>query len=142
MKNFNYIGVWLDHQHAHLMEYTFGPAVNKELEPKFSHLVNEQNIHRSDNVMHCQSQLKDTIYYQQIGEVIKPFPHVVLFGPSENKHELYGYLRGSHLFDTIFIEVMKDVNMSEYQQHNLMCDFFKPKSVSKTNKYAIDMHVI
>lgn len=117
MKAARYLGIWMDHQHAHLMEFTTDQITSRTIDSSFTHEEKEQTLERSENLMHHKEQQEQAAYYRALGEVIRNYNEVILFGPTEAKVELYNTLKDDHLFADIKIEVIPADKMSENQQH-------------------------
>ena len=56
-------------------------------------------------------------FYKKLGEVIRKYEEVILFGPTNAKVELYNLLKADHLFSKVKIEVQQTDKMTENQQH-------------------------
>jgi nitrogenase subunit NifH len=111
------LGIWMDHQTAHLMEFTADPIETKTIDSKFTHEEKEQTLGKSENLMHNKEQHEQADYYRELGEIIRNYDEVVLFGPTDAKVELYNTLKDDHLFAKIKIEVIQTDKMTENQQH-------------------------
>jgi hypothetical protein len=118
------LGIWIDHSNAHLTELTTDPVVTKTIESDFTHQDKEQTLARSENVMHNKEQHQHLEYYKKIGEVIRNYEDVILFGPTDAKVELLNLLRADHRFDKIKIEVKQTGKMTENQQHAFIREHF------------------
>lgn len=99
------LGVWMDHGHAYLTEFTVPPmktqvinANNKEVAPEDKKNVNELRQHTKE-----QHQL--TEYFKKLAESIRHYKEVILFGPTNAKEEFFNTIRKNHLFDNIEIHV-------------------------------------
>jgi stalled ribosome rescue protein Dom34 len=118
------LGIWLDHQDAHLMEFSSDPIVTETLVSPFTHIEKESTLGRSENLMHRKEQHEEAEYYKELGKIILKYTEVVLFGPTDAKHELFNYLRKDHRFNEIEIDVVSADKMTENQQHAFVRDFF------------------
>ena len=76
-------------------------------------------------VPHQQSE-----YYKKLGEIIKNYEGVILFGPTEAKVELFNTLKADHHFEKINIEVKQADKMTENQQHAFVREHFSKKIVT------------
>jgi len=121
------LGIWMDHSTAHLMEFTSNPIQTKTIESKFTHLVKEQSLKKSENLMHNKEQHEQSEYYKELGEVIRNYEGVILFGPTDAKLELLNVLRADHRFAKIKIETKQADKMTENQQHAFVREFFSAK---------------
>jgi hypothetical protein len=121
------LGIWMDHQDAHLMEFTTDPIETTTVESKFTHQEKEKTLHRGENLMHNKEQHEEADYYKELGEMIRNYNDVVLFGPTEAKVELLNVLRKDHLFDGIVIEIKPADKMTDNQQHAFVRDYFSKR---------------
>ncbi|MBC7605736.1 MAG: hypothetical protein H7199_02105 [Burkholderiales bacterium] len=67
--------------------------------------------------MHNKQQQKQQTYCKKLAAVIKVFSEVVLFGPTGAKSELFNFLRKSHLFANVKVQVINADKMIYNQQH-------------------------
>ena len=117
------LGIWMDHSSAHLMEFT-DTIETKTIDSKFTHEAKEQSLEKSENLMHNKEQHQQSEYYKKLGEIIKNYEDVILFGPTDAKVELFNILRADHLFAKIKIEIKQTDKMTEHQQHAFVRDHF------------------
>ena len=118
------LGIWMDHSSAHLSEYSTEPIVTILITSNFTHQDKEISVGKGENLMHNKEQHRQSEYYKKIGEVIKKYDEVILFGPTDAKVELFNTLKTDHLFANIKIELKQTDKMSEYQQHVFIRDYF------------------
>jgi hypothetical protein len=118
------LGIWMDHSSAHLMEFTVDPIETKTIESKFTHEEKETSLDKGENLMHNKEQHERSGYYKKIGETIRNYEEVILFGPTEAKAELFNILKADHHFDKIKIEVKQTDKMTENQQHAFVREHF------------------
>jgi len=118
------IGIWMDHSNAHLMEFTAGPIQTKTMSSYFTHEDKERTLGRSENQMHNKEQHLCSEYYKRLGEVIRNYDEVILFGPTSAKVELLNTLKENHLYSKIKIEVRQMDKMTENQQHAFVKEYF------------------
>ena len=117
----------MDHQTAHIIEFTTDPIETTTVESKFTHQEKEQTLHRSENLMHNKEQHEEADYYKSLGEIIRNYNDVVLFGPTEAKTELFNFLRKDHRFAEIVIEIKQTDKMTENQQHAFVKEYFSTR---------------
>jgi hypothetical protein len=118
------LGIWMDHSRAHVMEFTTDPIETTTIESAFTHDVKEQSFGKSENLMHHKEQHQQAAYYKQLGEIIKKYEEVILFGPTNAKTELLNILRADHLFEKIKIDVKQADKMTENQEHAFVREYF------------------
>ena len=125
MKNIKQLGIWMDHSNAYLMELKNDVIVTKKV---FSGLKNhdtEFNFYKGEKLIHKKEQHLQLSYYRKIGEVIKKYQDVVLFGPTDAKNELINLVKTDHLFEDIKIEVKNADKMTEDQMQTFIREYFK-----------------
>ena len=118
------LGIWMDHSTAHLIEFTTDGIEENMITSKFTHEQKEQSLSKSENIMHNKEQHQRSAYYKQLGEKIKDYDEVILFGPTDAKVELLNVLKEDHHFDKIKIETQPADKMTEGQQHAFVKQYF------------------
>lgn len=118
------LGIWMDHQNAHLMEFTTDPIETKTIDSKFTHEVKELSLHQGEIRMHNKEQHQQADYYKMLGAAIKNYENVILFGPTDAKTELFNILTADQHFSKIKIKVKQADRMTENQQHAFVKDYF------------------
>ena len=114
----------MDHSNAYLMELANEIIVQKVV----SELTNpeaEFNFYKGEKLIHKKEQHLQLRYYKKIGDIIKKYQDVVLFGPTDAKSELLNQIKTDHLFEDIKIEVKNSDKMTEDQMQNFVRDYFK-----------------
>ena len=124
------LGIWMDHSSAHLMEFTTDPIETKTIESKFTHLAKEESLKKGEYLMHNKEQHQQSEYYKKLGDIIKNYEGVILFGPTEAKVELFNILKTDHHFKKIKIEVKQADKMTENQQHAFVREHFSKKIIT------------
>lgn len=118
------LGIWMDHSFAHLMEFTSKHFEIETIESDFS--IKEMNKLLSKEKIEVnkkeQKQLYD--YYKKIGEIIKNYKRVILFGPTDAKIELFDLLSEDERFIKITFEIKNTDMMTANQQHNFVKEYF------------------
>ncbi|MEO9146214.1 MAG: hypothetical protein ABI237_11735 [Ginsengibacter sp.] len=117
------IGIWMDHAKAHLMEYA-DPIVTLAVSSNSSHDEKERTLQKSESMMHNKEQQQESEYYKELGESIKNYDEVLLFGPTDAKVELSNILEDDLSFSKIKIEIKQADKMTENQEHAFVRDFF------------------
>lgn len=118
------IGIWMDHSNANLMEFTVDPIKTKTISSDFTHQDKENSLERSEAHMHNRERHQHAEYYKKLGQVIRHYEDVILFGPTDAKVELFNLLRADHLFSNIKIQVQQTDKMTENQQHAFVKWYF------------------
>ena len=118
------LGIWMDHSNAHIMEFIKTAVETGTVESEFTHEIKEHALGKSEHVMHNKEQQQQSEYYKKLGEKIKDYDEVILFGPTDAKVELLNTLKEDHHFDKIKIEVQSTDKMTEAQQHAFVKQYF------------------
>lgn len=124
MSNAKNLGIWMDHSTAHLMEFTTDPIQTNIIESNFTHEEKENSLGKSENLMHNKEQHQEAEYYKKLGDKIRNYEEVLLFGPTDAKVELLNILRKDHRFEKIKIEIKQTDKMTENQQHAFVKEHF------------------
>jgi len=125
MKNIRQLGIWMDHSNAYLMELTNDSILTNRVVSEFSKKEAELNHYKGEKLIHKKEQHLQLDYYKKIGDIIKMYQEVVLFGPTDAKNELLNIVKTDHLFDEIKIEVENSDKMTESHMQTFVRDYFK-----------------
>lgn len=120
------LGIWMDHANAHLMEYA-DPIVTKIVTSDSTHEEKEKTLQKGESMMHNKEQQQESEYYKTIGETIKDYDDVLLFGPTNAKTELLNILEADLRFSKIKIETRPADKMTENQEHAFVRDYFSER---------------
>lgn len=126
MKSEKRLGIWMDHANAHLMEYT-DTIVTKIVTSNSTHEEKEKTLQKGESMMHNKEQQQESEYYKTIGESIKDYDNVLLFGPTNAKTELLNILEADLRFSKIKIETRPADKMTENQEHAFVRDYFSER---------------
>lgn len=129
MKTIKKLGICMDHNNAHLIEFSDEIKITETISLDFDHQDKNETLQRSESEMHNKQQQKQNAYYKKLAAIIKDFTEVVLLGPTNAKSELFNFLRQNHLFDSIKIEVLNADKMSDKKQHEFVREYFKKVDV-------------
>jgi len=124
MNNIRKLGIWMDHSNAYLMELANDIIVQRVVSELANHET-EFNFYKGEKLIHKKEQHLQLSYYKKIGEIIKKYQDVVLFGPTDAKNELLNQIKTDHLFEDIKIEVKNSDKMTEDQMQTFVRDYFK-----------------
>ena len=125
MKTTKHLGIWMDHSSAFLMELTNDTIVQNSVVSEFTHQEKEKSLVKSEKIMHIKERHQQTSYYKKLGEAIRNYQEVILFGPTDAKTELFNLLKTDHLFENIKIEIRDSDKMTENQMHDFVREYFK-----------------
>lgn len=123
------LGIWMDHSNAHLMEFTTDPITTDIISSKFTHQEKEHSLSKSENLMHNKQQGQQSAYYKRLGDAIKNYEDVIIFGPTDAKSELLNILRADHNFENIKLEIEQTDKMTQNQQHAFVKDYFSRREL-------------
>jgi Lhr-like helicase len=124
MKTTKKLGIWMDHTYAHLMEFSASPVETKVIASEFTHQEKMESLSKSENIMHNKKQHEQAEYYKKLGESIRNYQEVIVFGPTRAKSELLNVLRVDNRFEKIKIELKQTDKLTENQQHAFVRDYF------------------
>jgi hypothetical protein len=124
MKRVKKLGVWMDHSIAYLMEFTNNPFEIKTIESELTEDNNQLILSKKSEALINMDQHTLYAYYNKIGEAIKNYKQIVLFGPTDAKIELFDVLSEDHRFVKIKVEIKETDKMSVNQQHAFINKYF------------------
>jgi len=125
MKNIKQLGIWMDHSNAYLLEVINDTIETERVVSELSDPEAEFNFYKGEKLINKKERHLQLKYYKRLGEIIKKYQEVVLFGPTDAKSELLNLLRTDHLFEDIKIEVINSGKMTESQMHTFVREYFK-----------------
>jgi len=124
MTNTKKLGIWMDHASADLMELSDNNIKHKTVQSDFTPEDKVAALANSENLMHNKEQKKQSEYYKALGEEIRNYDEVLLFGPTDAKAELLNLLRADHRFEKIRIEVKPADKMTDTERHAFVKNYF------------------
>lgn len=125
MKTTRHLGVWMDHSTAHLMDVSGETITSTRIESEFTHREKTRTLEKGEYMMHNDEQQKQHAYYKKIGDAIRNYDQVIVFGPTSAKNEFHNMLKGDRHFENVRIEVKSADKMTENQQKAFVKDYFK-----------------
>jgi hypothetical protein len=117
------LGIWMDHASAHVMEYNDHMITNIVLSDA-THSEKEKTLQKGESMMHNKEQQQQGEYYKSLGDTIKNYDDVLLFGPTDAKVELLNILKADLSFSKIKIEIKQTDKMTENQEHAFVREYF------------------
>ena len=118
------LGIWMDHASAHLIEFSKGETHERIITSKFTRDEKAEVLTRSEHIMHNKEHGQQLEYYKEIGEAIKGYSEVIIFGPTDAKLELFNLLKANPHFENIKIDVQSADKMNASEQHNFVKEYF------------------
>lgn len=126
METNNYLGIWLDHSTAHLIELN-SKNETRHIVSKFTSETKEEVLSKSENLMHNKRQQMHERFYEKIGSEISKYNHVLLFGPTNAKVELHNYLNKDLHFKDIEIDIEPADKMTDNEKNAYVKNHFENK---------------
>jgi len=124
MRNNRQLGIWMDHANAILMELLDNSITQSTIKSEFTYEEKEDSLRKSEKLMHNKEQQEQSAYYKELGETIKNFDEVLLFGLTNAKDELYNLLKDNQKFISIKIEVKQGDKMTDNQMHAFVKKYY------------------
>jgi hypothetical protein len=124
MNNIRKLGIYMDHSNAYLIELANDKSVQRVVSESQNNEA-EFDIYKGEKLIHKKEQHLQLSYYKKIGDIIKEYQDVVLFGPTDAKNELLNQIKTDHLFADIKIMVKNSDKMMEDQMQTFVRDYFK-----------------
>lgn len=118
------LGIWMDHTIAHLYEIKNKSMTSNTLESIFLQ-SEKQNFGRDESLKQNTEQNQDLDFYKRLGEVIKEYAEVFLFGPTNAKKELFNLLREDTQYNDIKFELETTDKLTENQMHAFVKEHFE-----------------
>jgi len=118
------LGIWMDHATAHLIELSTERRGSNTINSKFTYEERATALDKSEHLMHNKEQAEQLSYYRKLGEAIRNYSSVLLFGPTTAKIELLNLLRADHHFQGVKIETRNADKMTNNQQQAFVKDYF------------------
>ena len=117
------LGIWMDHASAHVMEYG-DPIKTNIIVSGSTHQEKEKSLEKGEKMMHNKEQQQQAAYYKALGEAIKDYDDVLLFGPTDAKAELLNILKTDTHFSKIKFETVQAEKMTENQEKAYVKKYF------------------
>jgi len=117
-------GIWMDHSIAFVMELINDTIVTNSVVTELSNPEAEFNFYKGEKLINKKKNHLQLSYYKKLGDIIKKYQEVVLFGPTDAKNELINLLKTDHLFEDIKIEVINSDKMTEDQMQTFVREYF------------------
>jgi hypothetical protein len=115
----------MDHSNAYLLEVLNDTIETERVVSELSDPEAEFNFYKGEKLINKKERHLQLKYYKRLGEIIKKYQEVVLFGPTDAKSELLNLLKTDHLFEKIKTEAINSGKMTESQMHTFVREYFK-----------------
>lgn len=123
-KEIKQLGIWLDHSIAHLID-------NSDVDAHHQHIIADNDkdhetysVNKGESHQNHREQLDLEAFYNQIAEKISHYNHVLLFGPTDAKSELFNKLKKDKQFNAIHIVLESSDKMSENEKNAYVKNYF------------------
>ncbi|MEI6265364.1 MAG: hypothetical protein WCP74_09660 [Sphingobacteriia bacterium] len=124
MKINHKLGIFMDHASALFIKFPIDETTNHTLFSSFTKTAKHDSLEKSEQLTHNKEQHQQNEFYQKIGNEIKQYDKVMLFGPTNAKKELLNVLKKSHLFASIDIQIEETDRMTENQKMAFVKNYF------------------
>ncbi len=121
------MGIWMDYATAHLIHLATQPGDDSTLVSNFTYEEKLSVAGKGKSWMHTKEAYEQLSYYKKLGEAIKNYNSVLLFGPTTAKMELLNLLHSSPQFAGIRIETKHTDKMTANQRYAFVKDHFKSR---------------
>ena len=142
MASKKYLGIWMDHSNADLIDFQSNKN-NHSISSEFTFSMKEEALNRSESLMHNKEQQKHETYFRKIGEEIRKYDDVLIFGPTNAKRELHNFLNKDLHFKDINFEIESSDKMSDNEKDAFVRNHlyaFKRKSSVRRVLFTVDFH--
>ena len=124
MKINHKIGIFMDHASALFIKFPIDEATNHTLFSSFTNSEKQDSLDKSEQLMHNKEINQQNEFYQKIGDEIRHFNEVMLFGPTNAKTELHNMLKKNHLFADIKINIQQTDKLTANQKIAFVKEYF------------------
>ena len=114
---------------AHLIALEHETATMSDITSSFTHEERMAILAKSEFMLNNKERQLLHQYYTEIGDVLKKYDKVILFGPTDAKLELYNFLKTDHHFDKINIAIKDADKMTSKQLVVYVKNFFKEPKI-------------
>jgi hypothetical protein len=121
------LGIYLNYQQAHLIEFTNNPLETKTIECDFTHEEKLETLNKGEKAMHHKEQREQLAYFKKLGDAIKQYNEVLLFGPTKAKNELHNLLAHDTHFNKIDITIAITDELTLKEQQDLVMQYYSKK---------------
>jgi stalled ribosome rescue protein Dom34 len=118
------IGIWMDHQHAFVTEFTADSMKSTQVTNDSSDIGKANRFAKGENHMHSKEQQLESDYYKKLTDIIKRYNSVILYGPTKAKEELFNKLVSDSNCSGIKIHIEDSDKMTENQRHAFVRKYF------------------
>ena len=126
MNKIKFLGIWMDHSNAFLMELYNHKITSKNIVIKTSQKKEEDNVDTHEIQVHSKEESQHrAAFFKEISNVIRNYQNVLLFGPTDAKNELYNLLKEDHRFENTKFELRNTDKMTEEEMNQFVVEYFR-----------------
>lgn len=118
------LGIWMNHSIANLIDLSNEPMTTTVIESAFTQEEKSGTLEKGEKAMHHKEQHLQKAFYEAIGDAIKNYTDVLLFGPTAAKETLFNILKADKDYHKIKITIKQTDKLTENQQYAFVRDFF------------------
>lgn len=124
MKTTKKLGIWMDYSTANLIEYKLDSYEIKSINSGFLDQEKNEVLDNSKSLINNNENQQLSNYFRRIGEQIKEYNELVLFGSTNAKIELHAILKEEEPFQNIKIEIKNTDKMTDNQKKYFVKSYF------------------
>lgn len=124
MKTTKKLGIWMDYSTANLIEYKLDSYEIKSINSGFLDQEKNEVLDNSESLINHNKNQQLSNYFRRIGEQIKEYNELVLFGSTNAKIELHAILKEEKPFQNIKIEIKNTDKMTDNQKKYFVKSYF------------------
>lgn len=124
MKTTKKLGIWMDYSTANLIEYKLDSYEIKSINSGFLDQEKNEVLDNSESLINKNENQQLSNYFRRIGEQIKEYNELVLFGSTNAKIELHAILKEEKPFQNIKIEIKNTDKMTDNQKKYFVKSYF------------------
>ena len=114
----------MDHSTANLIDLS-SKKKSHTIFSEFTFDTKEEALSRREKSMHNKRQQMHEAYYKEIVDKMLNYDHLLLFGPTNAKSELYNYLNRDLHFKDIKIAIESAVKMTDNEKNAFVKNHFE-----------------
>lgn len=118
------IGIWMDYNKAHIMEFSERPHEIAIIESKFETKLHSKGKLKGDKYLHFIAKQCKEDYFDKIAKIILNYKKVLLFGPTNAKIELFNMLCEDQRFFKIKIYFKETGRLTLNQRNRFIRQHF------------------
>ncbi|MBK6977891.1 MAG: hypothetical protein IPH28_12965 [Cytophagaceae bacterium] len=118
------LGIWMDHQEAHIIEYSIEQMSTKIILSKFTQEVKEESLAHGESGMNTKNNSCKQNIIRKFLMKLKKYEGVLIMGPGTSKSELLNSIKDNPVFMKINIVLQQSFQMTENQKYAYIREYF------------------